>query len=413
MMSMFNWSAKKAATKAEETKTVAPKKLIPKLGGRFDDAEIELALSDVEPRTQKVTKPARKKTPCSPVACGIKAIFLGSPFGVFVAASICLNLPPFIVGLTDVARLSSLCHASMWLIGNCVFCLVHMAAAIYISLSVLETAKTKGDVQDIEQTASSNPAMTPRKRLFQKARFLLCHDPSVTFYFGFLAFYFCFSLAPLLLVQFGDNAKAIVNKYSNNDDTAYNYYANNNNNGNNYNYANNNNGNGDNNYNYANDNPEQSSQEDRCSTFSSEKVVICMGFALAWVVLGLASLFLGYCLAYSDDLEEGNADDDGEDGATYVEFQDIEDQQPLQPLHDHSTKGEEKTPVPDRNVESKAVATTTQDEEAAAATVKDAKEDTNISTTATGSAKQDPTEDIKTDSETSILSTLYSLMPSS
>ena len=81
---------------------------------------------------------------CKPACEGIKKLCT-SNFCIYATVTLGLNIPPIINGLINIASGVGGCKGSQWLIVNTLFCIAHIAAALYIALqsnSFNETMQT-------------------------------------------------------------------------------------------------------------------------------------------------------------------------------------------------------------------------------------------------------------------------------
>ena len=266
-------------------------------------------------------------------ASAFKRLCVRSPFAIFCTSAICWNVPAIILALTDLSVLSKGCHASIWLFVNGICACIHIAAAIYIAYSSVAPRAQQLLPEQKQPPEGENINIKPQQRetAFARAKNVFLTNPGVVCYMWFVLFYTAFSFMPLL-IQFQGKAQNIIQKYSKNGgddsgndynnanyyyggDDAYNY----NNTG-----SNSNNNNGDGYYgqdydNGANANANNGSDSDymtmqalKCSHFSHEKVIIAMGFAWAFLIMGLVTLAISFCVAYNADSVLNSDDDDAE-----------------------------------------------------------------------------------------------------
>ena len=100
---------------------------------------------------------------CETICCSpLKAI--NNPFCITVTTAIAFSVPPIVSSLESFSEFSPIdgCTASMWLLGNTVFCSVNIAGAMYIAMKFKSTARGQDG--------------------FNRATHVLCHDPGVALY---------------------------------------------------------------------------------------------------------------------------------------------------------------------------------------------------------------------------------------
>lgn len=153
--------------------------------------------------------------PCR--ACGFATDHLTelcrSPFFLFVATAVALNLPPIVfTGKAWAGGDGGCTAATSWLIVNALLCLVNIAAAAYISAKIAYEpesengtpfvdmeANTDGDVKapakgekTIAEKILEDALVTDtRSKSMSRVRDVLCYDPVVAVYIIVGIFYVC------------------------------------------------------------------------------------------------------------------------------------------------------------------------------------------------------------------------------
>jgi hypothetical protein len=239
---------------------------------------------------QKHQQPATSRCNCCTSA--FRRLCVQSPFGIFLNAALCFNAPAIILALTDMPFLGNGCHASIWLLINGVFAFIHIAVAVYIALVSSVAPPTPGSKDRLQKKQDYETESA-------KARSLFLTNPIVVSYMWFVLFYTVFSFMPLL-VNFQGKAQDLAHKYSSNGDDNVDYYDGN---GDGYNDDGNDDGNGNDNQYYGQDsNSYNYVQAMKCARFSHEKVVIAMGFAWAFLIMGFGALVISFCMVYNADI---------------------------------------------------------------------------------------------------------------
>ena len=108
------------------------------------------------------------------IPCGICCDTLGSlcsnPFCLYVAVTLAFNVPPIALGITAVGQAFGECQASLWLLVDVILCAINIWAAIYVAAKYREPSG--------------------EQRGFNRAKQILCYDPSIAVYILVLCGFF-------------------------------------------------------------------------------------------------------------------------------------------------------------------------------------------------------------------------------
>ena len=73
---------------------------------------------------------------CCQDSCKVVTNCCSSSLCFYITVTCILNIPPIVLGLTDLPNLASGCQASMWLLVYWLLCGTHIAAAFYVARAI-------------------------------------------------------------------------------------------------------------------------------------------------------------------------------------------------------------------------------------------------------------------------------------